>query len=154
MKIRWMGAALALCCSGANAGADKIAPARYVDAQGVEVIHDRGSSAPPREDAAGAPGREAAPAPADPRLAIRPAEQARRDEDRIAILEQELKEESRAYADLLGQAAGAARARPEPAQAARLNEQLVAHQKNIQALNQELRRARDMRGAAGRRGTR
>jgi hypothetical protein len=156
MKIRPIDAARVLCCcaaatatAAAAAAAGPIAPARYVDAQGVEVIHNRGEAAAGLAGEAGAVGGAVGsadtPARADPKLTIQPAQQAQRDADRIAILDQELQAESRAYADLWTRLYGARTAPPGSADAARLNAELVAHQKNIQALNAELRRARATR---------
>lgn len=146
--------ALALIHLASLAG--PIAPARYIDAQGVEVIHDRGA---PAADAIPTVVKTSMPAPASgvaasPKLTIAPAEQAARDRDRVAILEQELDRESRAYADVWTKLNPPVRT-PKPAagDSARMNEQLneqlnqqlSAHQKNIQALHAELRRARASR---------
>jgi hypothetical protein len=165
MKIRPIDAARVLCCcaaataataaaAAAAAAAGPIAPARYVDAQGVEVIHNRGDAAGLAGEAGAvgsAVGSADTPARADPKLTIQPAQQAQRDADRIAILDQELQAESRAYADLWTRLYGARTAPPGSADAARLNAELAAHQKNIQALNAELHRARATRAtrAAG-----
>lgn len=158
MKIGPIDAARVLCCcaaatAAAAAAAGPIAPARYVDAQGVEVIHNRGEAAGLAGEAGavgGAVGSADTPARADPKLTIHPAQQAQRDADRIAILDQELQAESRAYADLWTRLYGARTAPPGSADAARLNAELAAHQKNIQALNAELRRARATRAAGAR----
>jgi hypothetical protein len=147
---RASAAALALVHLATTAG--PIAPARYIDAQGVEVIHDRGAPAVDAIPTAPQPGTSApAPVPASgaavsPKLTIAPAEQAARDRDRVTILEQELDRESHAYADLWARLNAPPRTpRPVPEDAARMTEQLSAHQKNIQALHAELRRVRASR---------
>lgn len=130
------------------AAAGPIAPVRYIDAQGVEVIHDRGA---PAVDAIPTVFKTSMPAPvpvpaASPKLTIAPAEQAARDRDRVAILEQELDRESRAYADVWAKLNPPARTpKPAPEDAVHMSEQLSAHQNNIQALHAELRRARAAR---------
>lgn len=144
MKTIPMAGALALALVQLAASAGPIAPARYIDAQGVEVIHDRGA---PGGAAAPTVARTGMPVPAaGPKLTIAPAEQAARDRDRVAILEQELDAESHAYADVWTKLNPPAHApRPAAQDAARMSEQLISHQKNIQALHAELRRARSAR---------
>lgn len=124
------------------AAAQPISPARYVDAQGVEVIHNRGA-----EPAAGGQVTTPAVAPAikprgaDPKLQVSAAEQQGRDRDRIAILQQELAAEVKALEAGFLRAKQAKPDQLSAAESQRLTEDMDAHQKNILALHGELRRA-------------
>lgn len=141
MKILLTIVALALSCSTASAGS--IAPARYVDAQGVEVLHGRGTPADGPRAPVPAVRKDANAVVLDPKLVIPPAEQAARDNDRVTILQDELKEESRTYADVWSRLKVTGRRDNLGAEEiVNLNAKLVSHQKNIEALNNELRRAK------------
>lgn len=139
--------------SGSAAAADTISAQRYVDAQGVEVIQNR-SPAPAAgtiRQLSGATERAAsvklaAPAPAsgvrDARFQVSAGEQARRDLDRVGILEQELNNEMRAVGEITRLSAALAGSAPGGQDQARVKERMNDHQKNIAALQAELRRAR------------
>jgi hypothetical protein len=116
--------------------AGPVSAVRYVDSQGVEVIHDRASAKP----AATTRTPPRAGAIAAPALQVSVAEQTARDLDRIAILEQELAAESQQYAGAAQrlQAAGPTGA----ADTARLPSSSRRREGNIKALHAELRRTR------------
>lgn len=128
-----------------------VSAARYVDAQGVEVIHNRNAELPSgAAAAASAPAQgkigsvraqPASNAPPDPRLQISADEQQRRDRDRVAILQAELDVESRRYEAAWQRLQGGDN-KNGAAAVQRMNEELHDHQKNIEALHAELRRAR------------
>lgn len=150
-----------LMLSGAVIAAP-ISATRYIDAQGIEVIHNRGAeaavAAASNADVSQAAGkvRSVDPVPVvrskkptssdilyDSKLRVSAAEQGQRDRDRVGILEQELDAEARKYDAVVKRAqGGTAPNKPSAADAQRINEELYDHQKNIQALNVELRRAR------------
>jgi hypothetical protein len=141
----------ALLAAALPAYADPVSSHRYIDAQGVEIIRGRNATTPASSMVSGGlVDLEAKPhatlarsAVGDPKLKIAPAEQAERDRDRIAILEQELQEESRAFVALSERAAGKqGHVKRTPDELASAQGQLVQHQKNIEALNAELRLAR------------
>jgi hypothetical protein len=148
MKTIWLTIAV-LLAGPALAGATEAQ--RYIDAQGVEVIHNRTvavdtpAAAPMagKRRAVAAPVAELAPASirVDARMRIPADEQARRDSDRIAILNQELMTEAKAYEAKWKtlNAPGADAALPAP-ELARLKEEISGHERNIRALNAELRR--------------
>jgi len=147
--------ALALLQLGVSAPAHaQISATRYIDDQGVEVIVNR--DAPLRNSILAQP-KESPPAPArassgdaaartlhDPRLRISATEQDRRDRDRVGILRDELDAEARKYATAMQrmQDGGGKNLKLSAADTQRLTEELYDHQKNIQALNAELRRTR------------
>jgi hypothetical protein len=148
---------LLLLLGGAGSASAQISATRYIDAQGVEVIQSRRASVPGTE--AGAPPAPVPAAPAaqarkvkpdnlmyDPKLQVSAAEQARRDRDRVAILQQELDVEARKYEAAFQRAQGGGPDnKPNADDAQRINEELYERQKNIQALTAELRRARSER---------
>lgn len=121
------------------------------------MIQSRRASVPGTE--AGAPPAPVPAAPAaqarkvkpdnlmyDPKLQVSAAEQARRDRDRVAILQQELDVEARKYEAAFQRAQGGGPDnKPNADDAQRINEELYERQKNIQALTAELRRARSER---------
>ncbi|MBD8541232.1 hypothetical protein IFT74_02725 [Oxalobacteraceae sp. CFBP 8755] len=135
----------------------QISATRYIDDQGVEVIVNRNAAArnsllaQPAQPAdggltspaAGAPAVRAAP---EPMLRISAAEQDRRDRDRIGILQEELATEARKYAAAMQRAqnAGNKTNKLSATDSQRLTQELYDHQKNIQALNSELRRTRSV----------
>lgn len=131
----WTGSAAAL----------PVSATRYIDAQGVEVIHNRNVEA----RAVPAPADSGRTEPAKPlamlydsKLRISPAEQDRRDRDRVGILQQELEAETRKYQELWQRAqTRRGMEKPNAAQAQRMTEELYEHQTNIKALNAELKRA-------------
>jgi hypothetical protein len=126
---------LALVLMHTVAIAGPVSAVRYVDSQGVEMIHDRASTKPPAT--ASMPPRSTVSAPA---LQISVAEQAGRDLDRIAIFEQELAAESQQYANAAQRLHAA---RPAgAADTALLREELGRRENNIKALHAELRRTR------------
>jgi hypothetical protein len=144
---------LLLLLLGAGAANAQISATRYIDADGVEVIQNRSAAVP----VAASP--KAPPVPVaharkvnkdellyDAKFNVSATEQAQRDRDRVAILQQELDTESRkyeaAYKRVQDSAAGN---KPSADEAKRMTEDLYDHQKNIQALNTELRRARHTR---------
>jgi hypothetical protein len=133
----------------AGAAAAPVSAARYIDAQGVEVIHNRDTEPAVGQVQALAPRSRKPPSGEllyDPKLQVSSAEQGQRDRDRVGILQQELEAEARKYEALVKRAQGAgATNKPSAADAQRMNEELYDHQKNIQALNAELRRARNPR---------
>lgn len=147
-----LGTGLLGLAAHVHAGNQAISAARYVDAQGVEVIHNRNAELPMSAPAAqgsvtvakaAAPTSAAVAAtPVDPKLRVAPAEQALRDRDRVAILQQELETESRKYESAWMRLQGAkGTEKPGAVATQRMNEELDDHQKNIQALHAELRRA-------------
>jgi hypothetical protein len=139
--------------AGSAAAADTISAQRDVDAQGVEVIQNR-SPAPAAvtirqlsgATERAASGKLAAQAPAagvrDARFQVSAGEQAARDLDRVAILEQELNNEMRAVGEITRLSAALAGSAPGTQDPARVKERMNDHQKNIAALQAELRRAR------------
>ena len=146
-----LGTGLLGLAAHVQAGNQAISAARYVDAQGVEVIHNRNAelplsvSAPAPATQGSVTVAKAAPlaaGPVDPKLRVAPAEQALRDRDRVAILQQELETESRKYESAWMRLQGAkGTEKPGAVATQRMNEELDDHQKNIQALHAELRRA-------------
>lgn len=152
MKPLLVACMLPLFLFSADAGA-QIAARRYVDAQGMEVIVNRDAvrgeedgkvaaiGAPAAARAAGAP-LLAARVMQDPKMRISAGEQDRRDRDRLGILQQELDNEARKYAAAMARAQQKGATPLSAADQQRLTEELYDHQKNIQALNAELRRVR------------
>lgn len=157
MIIALLGAAGSACAQDAPTQ-------RYIDAQGVEIIQNRGALRPgsgksfaPAQEPAQDPTRilstrrgAAPPASAvDPKLLIGAREQGARDEEREAILRQELAQETRKFdaaTRALTQAEQAARSQPQVgAVLTQLKEILHAHQQNIESLGAELRRTRAAR---------
>ena len=140
---------LLLLLGGAGSASAQISATRYIDAQGVEVIQSRRAAVPGTE--AGAPAAPARKVKTDnlmydPKLQVSAAEQARRDRDRVAILQQELDVEARKYEAAFQRAQGGGPDnKPNADDAQRINEELYERQKNIQALTAELRRARSER---------
>ena len=140
---------LAASLLAATAGAAPIAPARYVDAQGVEVIHNRGAEpavasgqvTTPAEPPAPAPRKPVAAAAIDARMQVSADAQRARDRDRVAILQQELATEVRALEASFQRAKQAAPDKLSAADSRRVTEEMYAHQQNILSLNSELRRA-------------
>jgi len=154
---------LVLACTGcARADAsDSVSAARYTDAQGVEVIHNRNVQGPAGDAAPsiGAGGslvttigkrempmaRKVATlqvAGDDPKLRINASEQEQRDRDRLAILQQELEAEVRGMEDAARRAKRARTDGLNAAQSERITKELYEHQQNILALHAELRRVR------------
>lgn len=145
-----------LCGAGAGGAGAQQAPAqRYMDAQGVEIIQNRGAPRPAMpEPARGgsvrtAPAAPAALAVADPRLQVSAAEQSERDLDREAILREELGAETRKFeaaTKALVRAEQAARGQPEVgAVLKQLEAVLHSHQQNIESITAELQRTRAAR---------
>lgn len=138
----------------------QIEATRYIDAQGIEVIHNRNAGAGSQvakttEDARVKVGplvtpvipskvRQVASTSAqDPRMQISAGEQASRDRDRVAILQEELTLEAGKYADAFKRSQDKPEGRKlSAAEIQRINEELYEHQRNIQSLHAELRRAR------------
>jgi hypothetical protein len=79
-------------------------------------------------------------------LRISAAEQNMRDRDRVGILQEELAAEARKYAAAMQRAqdAGNKAVKLSAGDSLRLTQELYDHQKNIQALNSELRRTRSV----------
>lgn len=139
---------------GAGAANAQISATRYIDADGVEVIQNRAAAVPVAASAKAPPLAPVAYAKKvnkdellyDSRFNVSAADQAHRDRDRVAILQHELDTESRkyeaAYKRIQDSAAGN---NPSADEAKRMTEDLYDHQKNIQTLNAELRRARHTR---------
>lgn len=137
--------------AGTAAAADSVSAQRYVDAQGVEVIQNRSpaGTAGAVKQLSGATERAASGKLAAPASGVRDAhfqvsagEQAARDLDRVAILEQELNNEMRAIAEMSRLSAALAGASPGTQDPVRVKERMNDHEKNIAALQAELRRAR------------
>lgn len=123
---------------------------RYLDAQGIEVIHGRNVPSPAKQTEAPHPapivrGTKYEPpsdgAPHDTRLQIGVAEQNARDRDRVGILQQELTVEMQEYQRAAKRLEEARRSKTGAEVLARIQEEANEHGKNIQALNAELRRA-------------
>jgi len=134
---------LAFACANCSA---QISAKRYTGPDGIEVIVNR--DAPMPESVPAPQGRapkkdpiQTASLALDPKLRISPAEQDRRDRDRLGILQQELEAESAKLAAAMARAQPTS-AKLSAAESQRLTEELYDHQKNIQALNAELRRTR------------
>lgn len=138
---------------GAGAANAQISATRYIDADGVEVIQNRAAAVPVAASAQAAPVPVAFAKKAnkdellyDSKFHVSAAEQAGRDRDRVAILQHELDTESRKYEAahkrIQDSAAGN---KPSADEAKLMTENLYDHQKNIQTLNAELRRARHTR---------
>lgn len=130
----------------------QLAPERYVDPQGVEIIVNRNAVNALPAAAPAAQGREkpAAPAstpalPAKASWRVPPDEQAQRDRDRVGILTQELDAEMRAFADKKALSDQQKISKTGGRDPARINEELHEHQRNIQAILAELRRAKAVR---------
>lgn len=140
---------LAFAAASANAD-DSISARRFIDAQGVEVIHNR-TQAPAAgavkqiTDATERAGSVKLAAPAadgrDSRFQVSAREQSARDLDRVAILEQELDKEMRAIAEISRLSAALAGTKPSAPDSVRIKERMNDHQKNVAALQAELRRA-------------
>lgn len=136
--------------------------ARYVNAQGIEVIQARANN-PVADQSALNPTPVATPAPPrrsfsvangaaniaqafrvsnDPKLHISAREQSARDRDRLTILQQELMKELTAYEQktrlLKRSAINGAMPKDE---IDRLREVTIDHEKNIRALNAEIKGA-------------
>lgn len=142
---------LAFAVLAASAGAAPIAPARYIDAQGVEVIHNRGAEpAPAAVTGAGqittpaevaAPRKPVASVANDARMKVSADTQRDRDRDRVAILKEELATEVRALEATFQRAKQATPDKLSAADSRRVTEEMYAHQQNILSLHGELRRA-------------
>ena len=159
--MKFLVTALPMLATGA-AIAGPLSVERYVDPQGVEIIHNRKQGGgekqtPPAIDLA--PGKAPSTAPSiraaepdrperDPRFQISRTEQSVRDGDRAMILQQELLIESQKFEETRKRL-NVQRLRDSGAEAelARLNEDLNRHQQNIRALNAELRRMAQSRSA-------
>jgi hypothetical protein len=118
---------------------------RYRNAQGIEVIQNRGAQV--REEPRSPPAASAAAASQPKTVAqeaafqISAKEQAERDRDRKAILQDELAKEMEAYQTKMRMLqANAVQASLPDDQVVRLKEMAVAHEKNIHALHAELGR--------------
>lgn len=145
---------LTICLLG-GAGAvpaAPIAPARYIDAQGVEVIHNRGAEPAPPAAVVGAgqvttpaeiapPRKPVASVANDARMKISADAQRERDRDRVAILKEELANEVRALEATFQRAKQASADKLSAADSRRVTEEMYAHQQNILSLHSELRRA-------------
>jgi hypothetical protein len=120
--------------------------ARYVNAQGIEVIQSRrtvAAQAPVTEAAKNVPRPPAAPAAVDAKLLIPAKEQAARDQDRLSILKAELKDETSAFETKLRiLQAPAANGKLSADERQRIEEAMTRHQNNIRALNAEIARIR------------
>lgn len=135
-----------LLAGAATAG--PIAPARYVDAQGVEIIHNR-SGAPVAGEGGGvvtvanatAPAVRPPSQPPVAKMQVSANEQQSRDRDRVAILQQELATEVRALEGAFQRAKQAVPDKLNAADSRRVTEEMYAHQQNILSLHNELRRA-------------
>jgi len=156
---------IALLGAAGNACAQDAPAQRYIDDQGVEIIQNRSAARPGqaaplagRNTARGgvldavsgaAPVSVGAGAAADPKLRIGAREQGARDQEREAILRQELQHETSRYeaaTKTLAQAEQAARSQPQVgAVLKQLKEVLHAHQQNIESLAAELQRTRAAR---------
>lgn len=141
--------AILLPCVAVAALAQPAPAQRYVDAQGVEIIQNRDA---PRQASADAPrvstpraGGGSVQAAVDPKLRISAAEQAERDLDRVAILREELGQETRKFeaaTQALAKAEKAARGQPQADTILKqLKDMLHVHQQNIQAISLEMQRA-------------
>lgn len=143
-----------LCCcllgAALHVQAQQSDATRYRNAQGIEVIQNRGAQLRDElrsQPNAGAvkPGPDAAGLPKatvhDAAFQISAKEQAERDRDRKAILQEELAKEMEAYQTKMRmlQAHAVQASLPED-QVARLKEMTAAHEKNIHALYAELGR--------------
>jgi len=152
----WLGC---LSSAGAVAGGP-VSSARYIDAQGVEVIHNRNAETATGQPVAGPEGvvtnlgaqdqarRRQTPdigVQNDPKLRVSAAEQEQRDRGRVDILQQELEAEVRSLEAVTRRAQRAAADKLSAAQVQRVTEELNEHQQNILALHAELRRARSAR---------
>lgn len=129
--------------------------ARYVNRQGIEIIASRGSASSglgermPERRASKLADPKKMPRPAalsaaiPDRLFVSARQQAARDQDRLAILQEELKAETTAFESkrrLLHEATTSAKLGPEER---RLSEEAMRrHQSNIRALNAEIGRVR------------
>lgn len=145
---------IVLLCGAGGAGAQQAPAQRYMDAQGVEIIQNRGAPRPAAsEPARGGSVRTTPAAPAlavaDPKLQVSAAEQSARDLDREAILREELGEETRRFeaaTKALVRAEQAARGQPEVgAVLKQLKAVLHSHQQNIESITAELQRTRAAR---------
>lgn len=146
-------AALALLKVVGSARAATAEAYRRVDGQGIELIRDRiPAGSPPdalpvatRTTRAAAAPSASGSAPAvvvrEARAAVSAREQSQRDKDRLAILFQELKEETAHY-QRMRQALDhpALKARSDGEEWRRLSEQRDRHEQNIKALHAEIRR--------------
>jgi hypothetical protein len=121
-----------------------------MDAQGVEFIQNR--AAPRAAAAVEKPPRPASvpasvnQAPADTHLRITREQQAGRDADRLAILQEELTRESRLYQTAWNALTAAEKAARDSKQTrpdlGHIQEELYEHQRNIQSINAEIGRTR------------
>lgn len=145
--------ALALSASGAFAQATEAA--RYVNAQGIEVIQARRTVAPEQiggkretqgravEAAKSVPKPSAVPAVFERKFLISTKEQTAREQDRLAILQAELRDETAAFESKLKILhAPATDPKLSPDERQRIQETLIRHQNNIRALNGEIGRIR------------
>lgn len=105
---------------------------RYRDPQGIDIIRNRASAAPPATPTSVPPRSPVEPA----RFQIPMQEQQARDRDRLAILRQELATELDALASQQHQARST-----DPEQARRMGAQQHRHQQNIRDLTAEIERA-------------
>lgn len=127
--------------------------ARYVNAQGIEVIQARRPVTPPepvvQAPKAGAVLKNAAApivANGDSKLQVSAKEQRNRDQDRLVILTEELATESKAFENKIKiMQTPAMRSKLSSDELARLQETMVDHEKNMRSLNAEISRAREGR---------
>ena len=144
----FLACAIVLSCTVSDAPAQSTEAARYVNPQGIEVIQARRPPAPEAEraDKASAPkktGSTAPPASIDGKLQVSAKEQSTRDEDRLAILSQELARESASLENKVKiLQTPAMKAKLSEDELKRLQETLLDHEKNMRALNAEISRVR------------
>jgi len=124
--------------------------ARYVNAQGVEVIQARravkleeANAAPERRLPVTAPRAAIAAGAARSTLKISAHEQYLRDEDRMAILQDELKKEAAEFETKVRLVqTPALKAKLSAEELARVETGLADHEKNLRSLNAEIGRMR------------
>lgn len=156
-QARAMTTACAVLATLAGSGvlAQSTDAARYVNRQGIEIIQSRGNApsigggrARDTESSKPAIAKRVAkftatPAVSGGKLFISTKQQAARDQDRLAILQEELKAERTAFESIRrGLQASAADATVGPEQRRNMEEWMVRHQRNIRALNTEIGRVR------------
>ena len=124
---------------------------RYVNPQGVEVIGGRRSGpveqgAVPVSRPALTPSASSAAKSGDSRLQVSPRQQSARDEDRLVILNSELKKEADAFETKLRIVqTPALKAKLSTDDLARVEAGLVDHERNVRSLNAEIGRVRIQR---------
>ena len=140
--------------SASAAAAETISAQRYIDAQGVEVIQNRNLTvavgavkqvASTTERAPSGKLATMAPGLHDASFQVSSAQQATRDQERVRILEQELDNEMRALAETSRLSAALTVTTHGAPESARVKERMNDHQKNIAALQAELRHTRQGR---------